>query len=73
MSITVTVESGTRMLSRTAQPMTMNDVMEYLKGWIAPAAIKYGDVVVTVTRGSESPLRYQLLVNGKAITLIPLN
>jgi hypothetical protein len=53
--------------------MTMNDVMEYLKGWIAPAAIKYGDVVVTVTRGSESPLRYQLLVNGKAITLIPLN
>jgi hypothetical protein len=73
MSITVTVESGTRMLSRTAQPMTMNDVMEYLKGWIAPAAIKYGDVVVTVTRGDEPTLRYQLRINGRQITLVPLN
>ena len=73
MSITVTVESGTRMLSRTAQSMTMNDVMEYLKGWIAPAAVKYGDVIVTIINGDQPPLRYQLRISGRQITLVPLN
>ena len=73
MSITVTVESGTRMLSRTAQPMTMQDVMEYLKGWIAPAAVQYGDVIVTITNGDQPTLRFQLRINGRQITLVPLH
>jgi hypothetical protein len=70
MSITVTMYEGERQLSRIGTPQTMTQVMEYLRGWVAPRPIS-GSVIAEVQLPHQEPQRFALRVNGRNVTLLP--
>jgi hypothetical protein len=70
MSIAVMVERGGKVLSRYGQAMTMNDVMAYLRGWVAPCA-STERIVVTIEPPGQEAKRYGIRLNGRYLTLEP--
>lgn len=70
MSIAVTVERGGKVLSRYGRAMTMDEVMVYLRGWVAPCATP-GTTIVTIEPPGQEARRYGLRLNGRHLTLEP--
>ena len=72
MSYTVIVEQNGQRVSRTGMPVTMNEVLDYLRGWMSPFHAS-GEIVVLIAQDQEQPRRFSLRVAGRSVSLQSLN
>lgn len=69
MSITVRMFKNGQQVSLYGRCVTHADVLEYFRGWVAPAG-RTGDIHAIVEAPQANPQRFELRYNGRHMTMV---